>query len=47
MFAFEEAGINTGIDVELLLTAADRIADLPGAAVGGHLRLVPRQRAVA
>lgn len=47
VFAFEEAGIATGIDLAQLLTVADRIATLPGACVGGHLRTVPRERAVA
>lgn len=47
VFAFEEAGVGTGIDMGLLLDAADRIAALPGGVVGGHLRQVPRARAVA
>lgn len=47
VFAFDEAGIATGIDMPRLLAAADRIAALPGGVVGGHLRLVPRERAVA
>jgi len=47
VFAFEEAGLATGISMERLLAAADRIAALPGACIGGHLRLVPRHRAVA
>lgn len=47
VFAFDEAGISTGIDMGSLLAAADRIAALPRASVGGHLRLVPRRRAVA
>jgi hydroxymethylglutaryl-CoA lyase len=46
VFALEEAGIPTGIDLRALLGVADRVAQLPGACVGGHLRGVPRQRAV-
>jgi hydroxymethylglutaryl-CoA lyase len=46
VFALEEAGIPTGIDLKALLGVADRVAALPGACVGGHLRSVPRQRAV-
>jgi hydroxymethylglutaryl-CoA lyase len=45
VFAFEEGGIVTGIDLQKLLSLADRISELPGACVGGHLRLVPRERA--
>ena len=47
VFAFEEAGIRTGVDLGRLLDAADAIADLPGGVTGGHLRHVPRTRAVA
>jgi hydroxymethylglutaryl-CoA lyase len=47
IFAFEQGGISTGIDMGRLLDVADRIAALPQASVGSHLRLVPRQRAVA
>jgi hydroxymethylglutaryl-CoA lyase len=46
VFALEEAGIPTGIDLGALLAVADRVARLPGACLGGHLRGVPRQRAV-
>lgn len=46
-FAFAEGGIRTGIDRARLLAVADRIAALPGGKTGGHLRLVPRPRAVA
>ncbi|MEX0729315.1 MAG: hydroxymethylglutaryl-CoA lyase [Aquisalimonadaceae bacterium] len=46
VFAFGEAGIHTSIDMFGLLTVADRIAGLPGACVGGHLRKVPRARAI-
>lgn len=43
-FAFARGGIATGLDLAKLLAAADRIAALPGAATGGHLRSVPRDR---
>lgn len=46
VFAFEEGGIFTGIDLSRLLEVSDEIAVLPGACVGGHLRVVPRMRAV-
>ncbi|WP_108658357.1 hydroxymethylglutaryl-CoA lyase [Acuticoccus kandeliae] len=46
-FAFEQGGISTGLDIEKLLQAADRIAALPGGKTGGHLRIVPRKRAFA
>lgn len=46
-FAFAEGGIRTGIDRGRLLEAADRIAALPGGKTGGHLRAVPRKRALA
>ncbi|MEQ6250326.1 hydroxymethylglutaryl-CoA lyase [Sulfitobacter sp. HNIBRBA3233] len=45
VFAFNEGGLDTGIDLATLLTVADRIAALPGAATGSHLRQVPRHRA--
>ncbi len=44
-FAFNEGGLETGIDMERLLAVADRIAKLPGGVVGSHLRNVPRDRA--
>jgi len=46
VFAFEEGGVTTGIDMTRLLAAADRIAELPGASVASHLRHVPRERAI-
>lgn len=45
VFALEEGGIATGVDLARLLPVADRISRLPGACVGGHLRDVPRERA--
>jgi isopropylmalate/homocitrate/citramalate synthase len=47
VFAFEAAGVTTGVDLARLLKVADRIAELPGACVGGHLRIVPRARALS
>lgn len=47
LYAFEGGGIATGIALEKLLSVADEIAALPGAQVGGHLRLVPRRRAAS
>jgi hydroxymethylglutaryl-CoA lyase len=46
VFAFEQSGIATGVQLERLLSAADRIAEIPGACLGGHLRTVPRSRAL-
>jgi hydroxymethylglutaryl-CoA lyase len=46
VFTLEAAGIATGINLLALLAVADRVARLPGACVGGHLRSVPRERAV-
>lgn len=45
VFAFNEGGLDTGIDLSALLDVADRIADLPGGVTGSHLRKVPRGRA--
>ncbi|TMV04235.1 hydroxymethylglutaryl-CoA lyase [Ruegeria sediminis] len=45
VFAFNEGGFETGIDIKVLLDVADRIAALPGAVVASHLRHVPRRRA--
>ena len=45
VFAFNEGGKGTGINLTKLLAVADRIAALPGGVTGSHLRLVPRKRA--
>ncbi|CUH61591.1 hydroxymethylglutaryl-CoA lyase [Thalassobacter stenotrophicus] len=45
VFAFNEGGLPTGIDIGLLLQTADRIHALPGGITGSHLRHVPRHRA--
>jgi hydroxymethylglutaryl-CoA lyase len=47
VFTFENMGIATGIDLEKLLAVADKVAELPDADTGGHLRQVPRKRALA
>lgn len=47
VFAFEEAEIQTGIDLAAFLSVSDSVAELPGACVGGHLRTVPRRRALS
>lgn len=47
VFTFENMGIETGIDLEKLLAVAEQIAVLPEAATGGHIRTVPRARALA
>lgn len=46
VFTFENMGIGTGIDLNALLDAAVFIAEIPGVETGGHLRAVPRQRAL-
>ena len=45
VFAFNEGGHDTGIDLAALLDVADRVAALPGGVTGSHLRHVPRARA--
>ena len=47
VFTFENMGIATGIDLDRLLDAAQVVAEVPGAETGGHLRTVPRRRALA
>lgn len=46
VFAFEECGIQTGIDLQRMLGIADKVAAIPGAYVSSHLRHVPRDRAI-
>lgn len=46
VFTFENMGIATGIDLDRLLDAAEIVAAVPGAETGGHLRKVPRRRAL-
>lgn len=47
VFTFGNMGIDTGIDLARLLAVAEDIATLPQAATGGHIRMVPRGRALA
>lgn len=47
LFALDEGGIETGVDMAGLLSAADLIAALPGGQTGSSLRQVPRARALA
>lgn len=42
---FERMGVATGIDLPLLLEAADMAAHFPGAIPGSHARLLPRKAA--
>ncbi|MEK9673370.1 MAG: hydroxymethylglutaryl-CoA lyase [Rhodospirillaceae bacterium] len=46
VFTFGNMGIETGVDLEKLLVVAEDIAVLQGAATGGHIRTVPRARAL-
>lgn len=46
VFTFENMGIATGIDLDRLLDAAETVAEVPGGETGGHLRKVPRRRAL-
>lgn len=46
VFAFEECGIRTGINLARLLEIADRVAAIPQACVASHLRHVPRSRVI-
>lgn len=47
LFALDEGGIATGVDMARLLDAADLIATLPGGQTASSLRHVPRSRATA
>ncbi len=47
VFTFENSGIKTGIDLATLLDVAEKVVALPDADTGGHVRLVPRKRALA
>lgn len=44
VFAFTKGGIQSGVDLDSLLTVADRVARLPGGQTESHLRKVPRER---
>ncbi len=47
VFTFQNMGIDTGIDLAKLLDAAVMVAGIPDADTGGHIRVVPRERALA
>lgn len=47
VFTFQNMGIDTGIDLAKLLDAAEMVASIPDADTGGHIRVVPRERALA
>lgn len=47
VYAFERAGVATGIDLERLLDVADFAATLPDGVTGGHVRVMPRRRVLA
>lgn len=47
VFTFTNMGIDTGIDLEALLDVANIVGALPDTDTGGHIRFVPRARALA
>lgn len=47
VFTFQNMGIETGINLEKMLDAAEIVAAIPDADTGGHIRAVPRDRALA
>lgn len=47
VFTFQNMGIETGVDLAKLLDAAELVASIPDTDTGGHLREVPRKRALA
>ena len=47
VFTFENMGVATGLQLDRLLAAADRIVTIPGATIGGHTRTLPRARVLA
>ncbi len=47
VFTFQNMGIETGIDLAKLLDAAELVANIPDTDTGGHIRIVPRERALA
>jgi hydroxymethylglutaryl-CoA lyase len=44
VYLFSRMGVETGIDLDRLLEAAEIAAALPGAVQGGHVRALPRER---
>lgn len=47
VFAFGNMGVSTGVDLAKLLPACDDVATIPGAAIGGHVRTIPRARVLS
>jgi len=47
VFTFSNMGIDTGIDLASLLDVANVVGALPDTDTGGHIRFVPRARALA
>lgn len=47
VFTFENMGIDTGVDLAMLLDVAEEVAALPDTDTGGHIRIVPRKRVLA
>ena len=46
IYLLDRMGVATGIDLERLLDVADFAAAIPGAVTGGHIRALPRRRAL-
>lgn len=44
VYLFARMGVETGIDLDKLLDAADMAASLPSAVAGSHARAIPRER---
>lgn len=46
VFTFANMGVETGVNLSTLLAVADDAATIPDGMTGGHIRLVPRERAL-
>jgi len=46
VYLLDRLGVDTGIDLARLLDVADFAATIPGAVTGGHIRNLPRRRAL-
>lgn len=44
IYLFHRMGVDTGIDLDLFLEAADMAAKIPNGVTGGHIRQIPRER---
>ena len=44
VYLFKRMGVETGVDLDLLLNAGDIAEALPGAVTGSHVRKMPRER---